>query len=312
MKISQNIYWYHGGPYFCNSYLIVNNFGILIDPGTTLRNHQKRILQELKKDGLSPDQIKQIWLTHSHPDHSQSVKAWTKNSSIKTLAHPEAQKILENRNPMVALINRESKAAGEYKKDLISSFDISIILLVSDFIYGRWEKTKIDDIFKENQIINHGDLEIQVLFPKAHSPDDVCFWLPKEKILISGDLFDTKRGNPESPVLIFPSADLNNCIRTLEQFILLEPKILCPGHGEILIGQKEILNYFRKILSRAEEYKKRALEILEKKPSASFYEIGRYLETRKNLSATYFSAHSTLSFLGFVVMKALKEDGLII
>lgn len=311
MKISKNIYWYRSDSSSSNSYLILNNFGVLIDPGTTLRNRQKRILREMKKDGLNPEQIKQIWLTHSHPDHSQSAKIWAKDLNAKILAHPEAQKILENQHPLVALINREEKTAGQYQKNLISAFDISIIMVISDFVYGRWEMTKINDTFNENGVINHGDLEIKFLFPKSHSPDDVCFWLPKEKVLISGDLFDTQRGDPETPVLLFPSADLNSCLKTLKQFIALEPKIFCPGHGEPIIGQEKINNYFNQILAKAQNYKTKAKKLLQKKPSATFYEVGCHLETRQNLSANRFSAHITLSFLGFIVMKALKEDDLI-
>jgi glyoxylase-like metal-dependent hydrolase (beta-lactamase superfamily II) len=307
LKITNCVYWYKADSSSCNSYLILNDFGVLIDPGTTLRQRPKKILQEMKKDGLNPENIKELWLTHCHPDHSQAAKSWAKAFDLKIKCHPEAQKILEEKNPLLSLINREIKTAGRYSKELISSFDLFVVIRTSDFIYGKWETVKVE-IFKSSCLQN-GALEIQLLFPQVHSPDDACFWLPKEKILINGDLFDTKRGNPYSPVLIFPTASLNNCLKFIDQLIILEPEIFCPGHGPVIFGKNKISNYFKKIKERAESYKEKTLDFLKKKPKVTFYEIGKNLETRKNVSASVFTAHSTLSILGFVVLKALKEDG---
>jgi len=307
LKITNCVYWYKSDSSSCNSYLILNDdFGVLIDPGTTLRHRPKKILNEMRKDGLNQNKIEKLWLTHCHPDHSQAAKFWATLLNLKIFCHPETKKILTAKDPLVALFDRETKAAGNYQKELASGFDLFIINIVSEFIYGKWEPLKIEECFKEDDLIEFG---IRIFFPASHSPDDVCFWLEKDKIIITGDLFDPHRKNPYAPVLNLPSANLNQCLKATKRIIELEPEILLPGHGRPIIGKQKILDYLQKILQTMQVYKSKTLEYLKQNPQIKFSEIGQKLETRKNISANIFTSHSTFSILGFIILKALKEDG---
>jgi glyoxylase-like metal-dependent hydrolase (beta-lactamase superfamily II) len=54
-----------------NTFLIEDNGLTLIDTG--FKNSRDKIFQAIRNGGKNPDDIKQIILTHSHPDHSGSV-----------------------------------------------------------------------------------------------------------------------------------------------------------------------------------------------------------------------------------------------
>jgi glyoxylase-like metal-dependent hydrolase (beta-lactamase superfamily II) len=304
-KILEDIYFFGGSHHSSNTYLLEKQ-GIIIDPGSSLRGRIKKFLNVLNKVGVSPSRLKYIFLTHSHPDHSQGVKQFVSNYQLKVFAHPLAKIILESKNPFLSLVEREIKETGKYFKELMGVLDYHIIVLISSLVYGKFEPTKVDFTFEVGKIL-FDDREIEIFFPKAHSVDDVCFYLPKEGIIISGDLFDPHRGNPYSPILITPTADLNFYEKAVDKIIEFKPKYLLPGHGFPIFGEREIYNYLSKVKETIERYKEKTLEILNKNPEASFYEIGKNLEKRKDVSANVLNAYSTLSILGFVVMKALKR-----
>ena len=51
-----------------------NNKKIIVDPGT----NSKRLLEELKKENLTPDDLDILFLTHYHPDHFLNIKLFPK------------------------------------------------------------------------------------------------------------------------------------------------------------------------------------------------------------------------------------------
>lgn len=101
------------------------------------------------------------------------------------------------------------------------------------------EKAEADHLLKGGEIINLGELEIEVIHTPGHSPGSVCFYLPKEGVLISGDtLFHGTIGN-----LSFPTSEPNRMWGSLEKLAHLPPETrVVPGHGEeTTIGREKWL-----------------------------------------------------------------------
>ncbi len=77
--------------------------------------------------------------------------------------------------------------------------------------------------------INLGGTELQVMWlDDAHFPGDTVVWLPRQKVLFSGDLVYVDRLLgilPQSPI-----AGWRNAFRKMEQ---LAPVQIIPGHGEV-------------------------------------------------------------------------------
>lgn len=100
-----------------------------------------------------------------------------------------------------------------------------------------------DQILRDGQKLFLGELEIEVLHTPGHSPGSVCFFLPREKILISGDtLFKGTIGN-----LSFPTSQPHLMWHSLERLAKLpaETRVI-PGHGEeTSIGKEQWLSNAR-------------------------------------------------------------------
>lgn len=100
-----------------------------------------------------------------------------------------------------------------------------------------------DSNLTNGQKLQLGELLIEVIHTPGHSPGSVCFFLQKEKILLSGDtLFKGTIGN-----ISFPTSDPNQMWLSLERLAKLPSDTrVIPGHGkETTIGQEQWLSNAR-------------------------------------------------------------------
>ena len=83
--------------------------------------------------------------------------------------------------------------------------------------------------FEDAEYLELGDFEIEILYlGPSHSPGDISVWLPKQKILIAGDVAFHER-----LLAVFEYTDVNAWIDTWAKLEALKPNILIPGHGGV-------------------------------------------------------------------------------
>lgn len=84
------------------------------------------------------------------------------------------------------------------------------------------------DTFAEPRRIPLGDIDVEVIsFGAAHSPGDISVWLPKQSILIVGDMAFHQR-----LLGVFPDTNTAGWIASFERMAALKPAVVIPGHGE--------------------------------------------------------------------------------
>lgn len=76
-----------------NAFVIEDNGLTLVDTG--FKDSADKIFAAIRKGGKVPETIKQIILTHSHPDHSGSAAEIKKRLNIPVLAHTADADLLE-------------------------------------------------------------------------------------------------------------------------------------------------------------------------------------------------------------------------
>jgi glyoxylase-like metal-dependent hydrolase (beta-lactamase superfamily II) len=90
-------------------------------------------------------------------------------------------------------------------------------------------------------VLNDGQREVDFLFLGwGHTPGDGFVWLPKERVLATGD------AAVNGPRNKLADAWIANWPKVLDKAIALQPLAVLPGHGmrggvEILTGQKQFL-----------------------------------------------------------------------
>ncbi|GAA0375105.1 MBL fold metallo-hydrolase [Acrocarpospora corrugata] len=85
----------------------------------------------------------------------------------------------------------------------------------------------------DGDVITLGDLELRVIGTPGHSHDSLCFWLPADGALLTGDTI-LGRGT----TVIAPDGDLADYLRSLDRLRaaaeLADARTLLPGHGPML------------------------------------------------------------------------------
>ena len=113
----------------------------------------------------------------------------------------------------------------------VERFGGSILEAMQRYNRDRAEGTEVQlptETFEDEYIVEMGDFRIEArhLGP-AHSPGDIVIWLPKQSLVISGDMAFHERMLP-----IFPDTMTAEWIETWETaFEPLKARYVIPGHG---------------------------------------------------------------------------------
>lgn len=198
-----------------NCYLIVDpatrNCAI-VDPAPEASFEDAQLTQYIEQEGLT---VTHILLTHAHVDHIAGLRQCCEHYHLPVSMHAEGRKLL-----------RQAEAYGS-----IMGFAVDNM--------GDLDVQEIED----NAVLHLGETEIECRYVPGHCPGSLCFVLPGEKAVITGDaLFHYSIGRTD-----LPGGDYPTLIKKLKTRILTLPddyRVL-PGHGiESVIGKERRYNSF--------------------------------------------------------------------
>ena len=184
------------GPLQTNCYVLACNEtkrAAVIDPAWDGR----AIYDKTVAEGWS---IQHILLTHSHFDHVGGLAELKELSGAPIAVHPGAVPMLEN-----------AVLAGRM-------WQISIP-----------EPPAPDVLINDGDLIELGNLQLEVLFTPGHAPGHVCFYLASEGVLFDGDvLFQQGIGRTD-----LPGGDYATLMDSIHQRLMILPDetLVLSGHG---------------------------------------------------------------------------------
>jgi glyoxylase-like metal-dependent hydrolase (beta-lactamase superfamily II) len=99
----------------------------------------------------------------------------------------------------------------------------------------------------DGDVVRVASSSVTALHTPGHAPDHLCFWLPDDRVLFTGDLI-LGRG---SSMVSYPEGDVAAYLRSLERIAALEPRVLFPGHWDpVSDAASKIDEYHRHRLER--------------------------------------------------------------
>ena len=81
---------------------------------------------------------------------------------------------------------------------------------------------------RDGDIVRAGNLNLTALYTPGHSADHLCFLLPGDGAIFTGDLV-LGQG---SSMVTYPEGDVAAYLRSLDRLAELKPRILFPGHWD--------------------------------------------------------------------------------
>jgi len=210
MKLEKDLYAYlWRDPYEnnCNTYVIKGEMTILIDPGHT--RHLKQVFQQMEEDGLSPEKIELVIVTHSHPDHMEGVEVFLDKPVRIAMGQEEERYLLESGKVL---------------------FDMMGMPL---------PKIRIDFYLKEGEL-RLGSQTFHIYQSPGHSPGSLTIYWPDRKVLFTGDVvFLGGIGRTD-----FLEGNSKHLMESIERLSLLDTELLLPGHGDLVMGKELVLQNY--------------------------------------------------------------------
>lgn len=251
-KIADGVYYaspeYNGtafpfgsNPFFgANLVVIVNpNDVVLVDSATSPRAAQA-LLADIKR--LTDKPVRTVVNTHWHYDHTDGNSIF--GPDVQIIAHDYVRQAIEKfdilnnepfrsstRNAPQAMIDRFTRQAAAEKdparKAALEKKLADTKAAAKEFTgdIKAIKPTPPNVTYSDKLVLHRGGREIQLLFlGRGHTGGDTVVFLPKERIVATGDLM-------ESRLAYMGSAYFDEWLTTLDALKRLDWAVDLPGHG---------------------------------------------------------------------------------
>ncbi|GEM_PF-3401314 len=115
---------------------------------------------------------------------------------------------------------------------------------------------------------------LEVLHLPGHAPEEVGFYLPEQKLAITGDILATSKPEQADRLNLFlAEANVYDALASLQKLRELEIEKLYPAHGSPVIGQEKIQEYLGRVEADARGIIERTLKFHEENPTATIQQL---------------------------------------
>ncbi|HME07279.1 MAG TPA: MBL fold metallo-hydrolase [Bryobacteraceae bacterium] len=218
-----------------NVHLIkLDNGWMLIDCGMETDEAWQTLEPAIASMGLQWTDIRQILLTHMHPDHmGMSARLLELTGAVLWMHAVEAEHLEivargTRRVPWLDTVFSRAGVSMELQSRMERHF-LQIRRNFHDLVPNR--------LFQGGEEIPTAAGSFRVLWTPGHSPGHICLYNEQAKLLISGDQI---LENITPNVAWHPDADtLGDFLASLEKLRPLEIDIILPSHGTPFSGHRE-------------------------------------------------------------------------
>jgi glyoxylase-like metal-dependent hydrolase (beta-lactamase superfamily II) len=248
-----------------NSIFIINDSDVVVVNTTLTPGTARETIAALRQ--LTNKPVKYVINTHWHDDHIMGNQAYRDAfPGVEFIGHVKMREYL----PTTGLANRQGAMSEQGYPGFIKA--LKSRLEKNESIFGgpmdqeerdayqssaeiaeRYmaENPKVEIILPSTTVedrltLQRGKRTIDIrYFGRGHTSADLVVYLPKERIAITGDLVVWP-----VPYVGSPQSHPGDWSKTLDQILMLHPKIIVPGHGPVLTDDsqvKEMSKLFRTI-----------------------------------------------------------------
>ncbi len=270
LQVAEGIYVFMTPPYGDvgldgNSVVILSNDGVLVFDTNGTPAAAEAVLSEIRK--LTDKPVKYVVNSHWHWDHWYGTEVYRRAfPGVHVVTHEKTREMMMGPALAFNQPGLDEELPG-YLDDLAKRVTAgesatpppaNLARMKSALATGRFfldqkrrvKHTFADVTFTDRLTVYLGEREIQILnYGRAVTPGDALLYLPREKIVVTGDLLV----NPVSFALgVYPTGWLN----ALERIDALDATVWVAGHGEPLHDKTLLhatMGVFRELLRQGKE-----------------------------------------------------------
>lgn len=249
-----------------NSVVIVNDEDVLlVDPGITPAAATS-FIADVKT--LTTKPIKYVVDTHYHYDHAFGNQVFGRDVTVighdatrRHLMGPvmKERTYLTNGSGAIAsrftLLKRQIGEAKDPQERAVLQRQLAIHQQYADE-QSRITPAPPNTTLSRDMTLHRGGREIQIrYFGRAHTDGDIVVFLPKERMVATGDLIT-------SALSYTGDGFIEEWPATLEQVMTLDFDTVLPGHGSVFKGKDHIRNlqaYWRDFYQQAISFRKQGV-----------------------------------------------------
>ncbi len=228
-------------PYPPNVFLIKDGGeALLIDAGFSDDESYNKRMEFLQAHGDA--KLRYILLTHHHYDHSSGAQRLREATGAEIVLHVDEEKWLLSPQEETGdfEIPEDQKEAREQAKK------------------WREEAAKaVPDVrVEDGAVIKVGGFHVQCLHTPGHTAGHLCFYVPEEKVLFSGD---NVLGVGTAAISPPPHGDMGQYVASLRRMKDVDAELLLPGHGP---GVKEPQRKIQELIDHRQQREDQILRLL--------------------------------------------------
>ena len=229
--VTENFTRENGGNIVNTGFIVGSDGVVVIDTGPSRAYGEQ---QRAAIKAISPLPVKQVYITHAHPDHFLGDQAYAADTISATAAARAA--ILQN---------------GEALSD-------NLFRLVGGWMLGTQVVAPTHEVSSGDVTIAGRGLRLIAL--AGHTDGDLMVFDTATKTLFAGDLVFFQRA-PTTP-----NADIKRWLASLDEIDRLDFSTLVPGHGPVVhdhAGIAQTRDYLRWLRSTLQDAANRGLDMPE-------------------------------------------------
>ncbi len=284
IKVADGVYAAIGKPgVYSNGAFIVNKDDVVVVDTHLRPSWARDLIAEIRK--ITDKPVRYVVDTHWHPDHVQGNQAYIGafGPTVEYLAqHNTREDILSKAIPTVReqLTRDIPESIERLDKALASGKDVqgnpltaeARARMESDLTFGKSYLAELKQIqitlptltFERSLILHKPDRAIHIYyFGKGHTRGDVVVYLPRERVLVTGDLLTN--GIP-----FMRDAYPVEWIGTLEAMLKLDWGQAIPGHGGVQAGKgqlEKLIVYLKEMVAAVKDALAKGMTLEEAKKS---------------------------------------------
>jgi len=216
-----------------NAGFIVGDDGVIVIDALMSPMQGQQLLQSIRSVTAKP--VTWLILTHHHPDHHFGAIVF-RRLGAKVMAHPDRRTL-----------------ASEGGEGALLADWVRVVGL--DAMRGFAFADQPDRGVTGSDTLQLGERLVVIRHPgAAHSAGDLFIWLPRDRVLLAGDLL------VEDGVTMVVDGNSGELLRALGAVEALHPRTVVPGHGAIPRRPEELILTTRRYITALQSEMRSAVE----------------------------------------------------